>query len=160
VPFVLAGQAWPQANTIGEIRLTSERTVGLDFESHEYRATEDDILLTSEGPRVAVIEIKISSIYQETDNTAQQALSRLRARALRDSARAILRPVGLAVSSLSPMAAFDGPDENGHTMSVAVVDLTCIAYASDSDGAESGSYIETVLVSSTAFDLTDEEIPA
>jgi hypothetical protein len=148
IPFYRVGTAWDQADGVGEVQVTTERTMGQDFETHEYRSGPDDVLLTAEGPRQLVVQFRVTSIFQEAAETAQNRLGQIRLRGRRGSARALLRPVGLSVASFSDLVVVERYDSNGHTLSVATMDVTFNAYASDDAGAEAGDYIGTVVASS------------
>ena len=163
IPFYRADGRWDQAVNVGEVRVTVERTVGLDFESHEYRDDEDDVLETAEGNRQLVVEFKITSHDEFAAETAEHRLGLLRNRAFRASSRATLRAVDLSVARVEPLVRLDAVDSNGHTLSVCTVDVLFNAYAYDSAGAESNSYIAIVIMSSDLHDVPpaaewDEEV--
>lgn len=164
--WVRAGGQLPWGEVVGEIEVTAERTVGQDFEDWTYRsAPDDDLVGHSEGSRQLVVEFRIRSIEQEPPtSTAQHLLGLLRVRSARSSSREILKSAALAVSEMAPLRVVEATDDNGHTLSVAMLEVTFNGYALDEDDSGSG-YFEKTQVSSTlngapsGAEWTDEEIP-
>lgn len=148
VQFERAETRMYQADIRGDLRVTVVQSTGQDFETHTFDAGTDSVIPVAEGPRTLVVEFKVESIHQDPDRTAQNLLGRLRDRALRGSSRDMLHEVGLSVARVEALTPLAFTDANGHTHSVAVLDVTFNAYAVDAAGAESAPYIRSVEVTS------------
>lgn len=155
IEWYRAGQAWEQGATVGELRITTVRNPGHDYEDAEDNPSssspgQDDLLLRMRGQRELVVEFRIESIYQTPPDTAQHLLELLRVRAGRSSARALLRDthgLDLSFASAQPLQVVELNDENGHRVSVATLDVTFIGHFAESDEqAAEDTYIEKAAV--------------